>query len=137
MKVTTKPQLVFFITTLPGLAYLKQSAQNQPDEDCFPPLSFLTATNYMEGGRWKSRGGTETGLLNGNYIFSCSVNNSPRQINFKHMETSLVIIDAMGPQEWMTAGKVVIGGEEKAGGRKRGEGDRKRRFLLSNGRLLL
>lgn len=53
------------------------------------------------------------------------------------METSLVIIDAMGPQEWMTAGKVVIGGEGKAGGRKRGEGDRKRSFLLSNGRLLL
>lgn len=126
MKVTTKPQLVFFITTLPGLAYLKQAAQKQPDEDCFPPLSFLTVTNYMEGGRWKSRGGTETGLLNANYIFSCSVNNSPRQINFKHMKTSLVIIDAIGPQEWTTAGKVVTG-EGKAGGRKRGEGDRKRR----------
>ena len=66
-------------------------------------------------------GGTETSLLNAKYIFSCSVSNSPRQINFKHMETLLVTIDATGPQEQLTTGKVVTGGERKAGGRKRGE----------------
>lgn len=66
-------------------------------------------------------GGTENGLLNANYIFSCSVNNSPKQVNFKDMETLLVIIDATGPREWLTAGKVVAGGERKAWGRKRGE----------------
>lgn len=44
-------------------------------------------------------GGTENGLLNANYIFSCSVNNSPRQVDFKDVETLLVIIDATGPRE--------------------------------------
>lgn len=50
------------------------------------------------------------------------------------METLLEIVDATGPQEWLTAGKVVTGGEKKSKGEKeKRKRDKERRFILSNG----